>query len=956
MRVCQDSDLNIGKLQDGAMKTERKILNLVRKDLNSRRDYGNEIELSDIETAVVYHIKNLGIDFREIDQKAIIGQLETEFLEPHADDDEVDRSDILILSDNTGGTWLTATRKANRKYWQRYSNWLARKETPWSAKSLEYLDKSTDAILGQMGDPRDKEWNIRGMVVGDVQSGKTANYNGLICKAADAGYKIIIVLAGIHSDLRKQTQERLEEGFLGYNTLCPDRKIGVCENLAESSTEAALCANSFTTSDNGGDFSLPYMKAHFGTKTDTSLPSLFVIKKHSSILGNMLTWIKTHKSDLEDLPLLLVDDEADNASVNIGKGEEVSAINKNIRGILNLFKKNAYVGYTATPFANVLINPEEDDQEIGKDIYPSDFIINLRAPINYFGPRRLFGPQEAPKMALPLIRHIEDRDDWTDGTKQNAISIEEMEEVGLLTSLEDAILEFFLVCGVRSLRREQREHTSMLIHADVGVKIQQHIKGLVDDFVSNYIINKLNARNNKRFRNRLEKIYNDRLTGFRATSRNLQAIIKDGSIIIDANMPTFLQVWKMLPTVAESMAVKILNSQSGDMLDYKGHLQETGSGLNVIVIGGNTLSRGLTLEGLAVSYFLRYAGYYDTLLQMARWFGYRDGYLDLCRIYIPEDIEDRYRWIANALDELRSEFEMAARNGISPQKYGFYIRKHPIIEITSKIISKTPNRSITLSYGGFLEQTLAFPRKKSSIEENYRTMSRLINRMGTPLTGNRIKGDFPTRRSWAGYLWKNIDWSLITEFLKNYKYPDGLRRFHPGYIKSYIERMATEHEELTNWTVALLGRRRGADNWLCEISDSIRINCIQRTGMEREGEYNIRSLISPEDEYIDLSSREWKKALRISRALYNDGRLQAKREPKEPVGSVIRQIRGGRPKNGLLLLYLLDILNNENESVQDQCPFAAFAISFPTSENSAYGKYMVDQAYMEQHASGRGVD
>lgn len=337
------------------------------------------------------------------------------------------------LSDKTGHKdWLNASRRKDWRYWQRYRDFL---ESKMSIKAVDALDEATNKILEQLEDPlREGAWDRRGLVVGHVQSGKTGNYTGLICKAADAGYKIIIVLAGLHNNLRSQTQIRLEEGFLGYETSAKDendvlRYIGAGENARD----AGIRPNCATNRSDKGDFNTKIAN-HLAISPEQR-PWLFVVKKNKTVLERLLTWIRNHVANTKDadgrrivsgLPLLLIDDEADHASVDTGdqvvnedgtvdEEYQPKAINSRIRKILHSFARKAYVGYTATPFANIFIDRRKTTKDEGPDLFPQSFIINIPAPSNYVGPARVFGRRSSDGRVggLPLIREVNDQTDST---------------------------------------------------------------------------------------------------------------------------------------------------------------------------------------------------------------------------------------------------------------------------------------------------------------------------------------------------------------------------------------------------------------------------------------------------------------------------------------------------------------------------------------------------------------
>jgi hypothetical protein len=418
----------------------------------------------------------LAADFPEgIDEAAATKELIRRF------SDKIGTDTALQDRDSGHDAWLNAARKKNWLYWQRYQTYLERK---MSAEVVEALNKSTDRVLGLLEDPKKAgKWDRRGLVVGHVQSGKTGHYSGLICKAADAGYKVIIVLAGMHNNLRSQTQIRLEESFLGYETTenhdIPGKRVGV----GEIDGDIKLRVNCPTTRANKGDFNSGVAK-HFANSPEER-PWLFVVKKNKRVLTQLLAWIRGHVADTKDsktgkrivsnLPLLVVDDESDNASVDTGelffnadgtpdKEHEPKAINSLIRKILNAFDKSAYVGYTATPFANIFIHRKGDTVEEGPDLFPQSFIVNLAAPTNYVGPTKVFGLRstEGREGGLPLMRIIPDPDfpnelsEWMPAkhNKEHAPAYAGQDIVP--PSLKKAIQSFMLACAARTLRGQQR--------------------------------------------------------------------------------------------------------------------------------------------------------------------------------------------------------------------------------------------------------------------------------------------------------------------------------------------------------------------------------------------------------------------------------------------------------------------------------------------------------------------
>jgi hypothetical protein len=373
-----------------------------------------------------------------------------------------------ILTDHKFEPWLAGRRSSiNPYYWDRYKRYLAEKK--FSGRVLATMDDVTDRILGVLENPeREGSWDRRGMVVGNVQSGKTANYTGLICKAADAGYRIIIVIAGIHNNLRNQTQQRIDEGFVGrdsaINTTDHERRI-----IGVGRYDSRLLPWTFTSSVR--DFNRVGAEQVGGKLSDLRVPAVFVIKKNGKTLKNLTDWLKELNArrggKTVEAPMLLIDDEADNASINIKHGEgEASRINAQIRELLQMFERSCYIGYTATPFANIFIDPDSDNAMLGEDLFPRNFIIGLDAPTNYFGATRLF--VDEPRS---FIRHIEDNEDHLPIVHQKDLPL-----TALPPSLIEAIRAFVVARAIRLVRGQTNQHSSMLVNATRFTDLQRQMR------------------------------------------------------------------------------------------------------------------------------------------------------------------------------------------------------------------------------------------------------------------------------------------------------------------------------------------------------------------------------------------------------------------------------------------------------------------------------------------------
>jgi hypothetical protein len=870
-------------------------------------------------------------------------------------------------------TWLKAERKQNWRYWQRYREWQEN-QLPWSA--VDSLDISTDEILGLLEDPeREGAWDRRGLVVGHVQSGKTGNYTGLICKAADAGYKIIIVLAGMHNNLRSQTQMRLDEGFLGYETspLHGDNLhvIGV----GEIDSDHSIRPNYATNRADNGDFTTKIAK-NLGISPEQR-PWLFVVKKNKTVLSRLHKWINNHVADSTDpesgikvvtkLPLLIIDDEADNASVDTGEqrfneegtpdeDHQPTAINSLIRKILHSFQRKAYVGYTATPFANIFIHERGATAEEGSDLFPSAFIINLAAPSNYIGPARVFGFSSMDKQqdGLPLIKTIDDH--CTNDCKMGWMPLKHKSnhkpqypsEHSMPDSLRDAIDSFILVCAIRNLRGQQDQHSSMLVHVTRFTAVQKDVYKQVEAYIR-LIKQRLHRKiDHKLILVRLELLWKNE---FLPTTNRMQQEWPD---LVKVSPMRWQEIEEVLPNVLNEISVRMINGSAKDALDYA----DSAGGLKVIAIGGDKLARGLTLEGLCISYFLRASRMYDTLMQMGRWFGYRPDYLDLCRLYTTSDLIDWFKHIAEASEELREEFDTMAANGSTPKQYGLKVKSHPVLMVTSQLKMRA-SKNLWLSFSGSVVETVSFFKDHKVLMKNFKAFTDLVGSLPMPQAiPDQIRNG--NKNSWNGVCWNNVSHDYVTNFLESYKTHEAASKVNSQILSEFIATMA-KIGELTEWTIAVIGGGLANNPWKI---GSYSVKKMERAGKEGiTDRYAIGRLLSPRDEAININEDAWLAALSETiKAWRGDpGRLAEKNEPPTvPNGVSIRLVNGfglgnvpPHPERGLLLLYLLEPQaaykkSSDLKFPDDTPPIVSFGISFPTSVSGAKVEYKVNNVLWEQ--------
>ena len=352
------------------------------------------------------------------------------------------------------------------KYWESYRKHLI--TNGFTRDVLNVLEEDVDKILTGCGNPaRTDNWRIKGLVMGDVQSGKTASYSGLVAKAADAGYKVIVLLTGVVEELRSQTQIRLDEGFVGRSS--SDLLGGETRMVAIGAGKYRQSFPSVLTSKES-DFLTRNQNALRGVPLENlNEPVLLVMKKNTSALRNFIKFVDSQMrqgNKTLPMPMLIVDDEADNASVNANKDETPTAINRLIRQIIEKFDRASYVAYTATPFANVFINSELDDE-----LFPRDFVYAINAPSNYVGASSLF--LEGGKYE-DQVNTIADAEDIIPLRHKNHWPVDELPE-----SLREAIRTFLLTCAIRDLRKEPLKHRTMLVNVSRFNTVQNAVTQLI---------------------------------------------------------------------------------------------------------------------------------------------------------------------------------------------------------------------------------------------------------------------------------------------------------------------------------------------------------------------------------------------------------------------------------------------------------------------------------------------
>lgn len=638
-------------------------------------------------------------------------------------------------------------------------------EKKWEKNDIDVIDQASNEVVSLIEDPRSqekKQFACRGLVVGYVQSGKTANMTAVISKALDAGYDTVIVLAGLTNKLRMQTQSRLYKDLVMRNP---------------------MHWQVLTPNEMDRDFRAP---PQGGFLSHSDKAQLAVIKKNVSPLGELKLAIeRTLPAVLNRLRVLVIDDECDQASVNAAQGElDTTAINQNIREILSTIPAVTYIGYTATPFANVLINPYRMDGQDLDDLYPRDFITALPKSENYFGTEKLFGINPADpehpsqeEEGLDMIRDVPHEDELAlqPESRQNRDSF----QPNMTQTLESAILYFLACCSARFARGDSDKHMTMLVHTSAYTIAHERVAALIQGWVD---------VNRDQLRHRDSELTEQLLDFWNKEQDKLPESITEADKVDSEG------ILKHLPEVLERLEFPVENGASDDRINYTDDVPRI-----YIVVGGSILARGLTLEGLMVSYFLRTANQYDTLLQMGRWFGYRPLYEDLPRIWMPEDLKLRFRSLAAVEQEIRDDIEQYRLRDLTPMDIAVRVRAIPGMAITAATKMRAARRS-AISYWGTHRQTFRFSHLNLEVQKaNWAAGAELVTRAESLGLRDETISD---RKIWRG-----VPKSSIKRFFETYKIEATHADLLPDMLIPFLESGDTR---LDVWNLGIIEPGRGA--------------------------------------------------------------------------------------------------------------------------------------------------
>jgi len=944
----------------------------------------------------------------------------------HSNQTGMSPSISLVDEKVKNNNWLTAARIQELNWESDHLNTYRTRYFAYLEKigrSKEYIDetkRSSLEILRKIGDPKSQNnYFVKGLVVGGVQSGKTANFNAVINSAIDAGYDLIIVLSGIIEDLRRQTQRRIEkevegkyEGglFIGVGDISSFGPLGDFKEIRQIVIPTSQEID-FNKSMKEADFNL-------------NNRNILICKKNTSVLKNLMFWLHTYLNKNKDkiaIPFIIIDDEADNASLNnLGaKGREVaSTINKEIRALLALFNKKTYLGYTATPFGNVLQDRNEAPTEkwslydringelvskqfdLEKSLFPDDFIELLFPPPNYIGAKHFFETKLGDiKKIEPLIQSPvrdylasypprvwkESGEGTTEFGKDTRATVKaDLFPQFLPTSLKEAIMCFIVSTGIRISRKSEmfetkqyQPHNTMLIHVSRFIPWQTKTKNLVQDFV-NELTCKLNndlPSNKDLIYGDFEKIWNKY---YAYVIENIKNYLPD-NYEDDYLIPkTFQDIKPLLITSIKDMEVKAINSETGDTLFYPDKTDRDFTEKKYIAIGGNRLSRGFTLEGLTINYFIRNTNYADTLLQMGRWFGYRPGYIDCCKLFSTPDSLEKFDLTTETIEDLELKFiEMNRPPGDTPSRYALRVLKHPgTLKITRPSILKNAEE-VNWSYSDTLVQTTKFVIDAKRIESSWHSFKSHIASLG--LNQSNIKGDY--------IIYETDEPTELFNFLNL------LNTFNSkdngiNYFREIIQfiKLCNQENKLKNWSIAI--KTRGNARLLSKDESNLPCN-IQRTlrgGPKKEdnsrwhdllkndkifgaGQASANIVTGSKDMSIRLTIDEIKEAekdfqnqhkidLKEKHSDWDEDKLNKEVKKANIPEKIFRNKM--KDNEGVLMIYLMDIKNifeNNGEPILEldelknslnlDIPLIGYAIGIPIIEAEIGGIYLQSKFHVE---------
>ena len=748
--------------------------------------------------------------------------------------------------------------------WQLYKEGLL--EAGFKQASVDSIEDSSLKILRRLNIDTAGKDAVKGLVVGNVQSGKTANMAALMAMAADWGWNFFIVLSGTIENLRKQTQERL---FTELNSKAGNLAWISFDHLGKNSPRGSKLAD-------------------LHLEDGSNQRYINVCLKNSGRLKQLIQWLQSDINNQERLKILLIDDEADQAGINSASinSAERSKINRYICSLVNgndenhkkskyQYKSMNYIGYTATPYSNILNEAERES------LYPRDFITTLEVSDEYFGPQQIFGLEGADMEGLSIVRTVDTDLANSNNDITQLKNLHDGTTSELPGSLKKALCWF--LCSAACYRIWKiNKPVSMLVHTSQKTTHHDNVANAIQEWLTKTSARIILGMCNEVWREETREFNKPILR-----SEYKQYGRRDSQI---NDYPDFASVQNEISNMLScGLSYIKLDDESKDLKYNKGihlcvdnckntRITEDGFHLRLaypennkdpkknldfstafIVVGGATLSRGLTIQGLTTTYFLRSSNQADSLMQMGRWFGYRKNYELLQRLWITPETEEKFEFLSTLDYELREEISNMESRGIRPSQYGPRVKNTPnysFLKITAKNKMKAAQET-DWDFSGTINQTFLFENRSELLRGNIKSVEKFVKSLGAPdvSPGTHKKCNEHAK---SAYIWKGVKLEKVKQLIFDYKFHERLRVLNnpEGFFK-WLKK-ATDEKVITDWNIVMVDKvgksNEESEKWKFDFGD---IHKIKRTRRYRpidevKNTINIGVLLDPVDQYADV--------------------------------------------------------------------------------------------------------
>jgi hypothetical protein len=724
------------------------------------------------------------------------------------------------------------------------------------------------------------------------------------------------------SILRQQTQDRIDGGFIGVKS---DTISNIPEYIGVGFENRKYYGIPLTNHKN--DF-VKFVKENQNAGTDDfNKPVILVVKKNKSILKYVSEWLKPGQNNIQTKNVLIIDDEADNASINTKKDiSEITAINDGIRKIYNNFPIASYVGYTATPFANIFINPFESSIT-NQDLFPANFIELLEAPSNYFGFDKVFEKNDDDK-----YKHIESINE-IDANFLPTLHKKDYPFDVMPFDLIDAIYHFYIANVVRTLRGDIQKHRSMLINISRFNDVQHKIGRSVEKFHTNFL-NLLEEINSKISKDPKISTESNRLYEIFSTDR---------SFLKARTKYTWKDICRVLLSEVKKIEVTIINNKTKqeDRFSYDNRKED---GARVIVIGGFVLSRGLTIEGLMTSYFNRNGSAYDSMLQMSRWFGYRFNYDDICKIYMTTDNVESFEAINEAVEDLKIQFKRMAFAKKTPKEFGLMVKERPDSLETSLLITaknKMYNAQpiiVTTDFSGYAVDTSKIFKSRDKNKENFEAIKSFFDE----ILAKGKKFDSSSTKPFV----KNVDRESICKLIEKINIPLENLKFDQYSLSLYLK----DTQSLPKWDVVIATGIKGPENEMFRLYN-YKLHPVKRNYVDNGYTENIYRISGSKNRLCEPSI--------FGFGLSEEEIKQAKEKRKMPIATDYLDFPD---RNPLFVIYPVrlktdgQIFAESFDNSKYENVIFGFAIGFPKISGGIRVKYRANKIKLKEMEDNQNTD